>query len=192
MALLPGRCRPTSVERKHPNVFGNEEHGRFAGKINCPYIIVNEQLILEPLTLIKVAAFRAQYAFSEVRLSERVYIIDGGGNSGVSLSFTLSTVGFDPLFYPRLSLFLAQAEEAPPACILVDVDCPGDGKLEIVRDLRARLDWPVIAVSTADDPGLAAQALAAGADDFVAAPFAAADLVPVIRAAAVRLERAAS
>ncbi|WP_167737416.1 response regulator [Sphingomonas parva] len=124
-------------------------------------------------------------------MDERVYIIDGAGRSGVALSFTLSAAGFDPLFYPRLSLFLAHATETPPACILVDVDGPGDGGLETLYGLRAGgISWPVIAVSATDDPGVAARALSAGADDFVAAPFAAGDLVQVIRSAASLLESA--
>ena len=116
-------------------------------------------------------------------MGERVYIIDGGGRSGVALCFTLATAGYDALFYPRLSLFLAQADDVPPGCIFVDVDCPAEGRVDALQSIRARgIGWPVVAVSTDDDPGLAARALGAGADDYVVAPADPSDVLATLRA----------
>jgi len=59
--------------------------------------------------------------------------------------------------------------------VLLDLVMPGMSGLQVLTELRSRLetvDLPVIVVTGRSDPAAAVQALAAGADDHVAKPFA--------------------
>lgn len=59
--------------------------------------------------------------------------------------------------------------------ILLDMMMPGLTGLQVLHDIRSTpdtVDLPVIMVTSRSDPGAAVQALAAGADDYIAKPFA--------------------
>lgn len=80
-------------------------------------------------------------------------------------------------------LHLARARE--PSLILLDIELPGMGGLDVLRSLRAGeplSDVPVVMVTGVAEPGLMLQAMRIGADDFVTKPYNVVDLVDRVRA----------
>ena len=65
---------------------------------------------------------------------------------------------------------LAIAEHAQPRVIILDLDLPGDGKLETCRRLRAVSNAYLIVVSARCDEAMTISGLAAGADDVCTKP----------------------
>jgi DNA-binding response OmpR family regulator len=55
--------------------------------------------------------------------------------------------------------------------ILLDLKMPGMGGLEACRRIREIADTPILVISILREPGDRMQALAAGADDYLAKPF---------------------
>ena len=69
------------------------------------------------------------------------------------------------------ALMFAQRES--PALVVVDVNMPGGGGLDVLKKLKASArmaQLPVIAMSVSEDPGLPERAIAAGAAAFVRKP----------------------
>ncbi len=75
-------------------------------------------------------------------------------------------------------------------CAVVVCDLSDESLVAVVADLRSRTDLPLLAVSNAADAWTEVAALDAGADDFVAAPFGADELLARLRAARRRFMRA--
>jgi len=65
---------------------------------------------------------------------------------------------------------VAVAEDLQPQLIILDLDLPGDGKLETCRRLRAVSDAYLIVVSARCDESMIISGLAAGADDVFTKP----------------------
>jgi len=55
--------------------------------------------------------------------------------------------------------------------ILLDLKMPGMGGLEACRRIREITDTPILVISILREPGDRMQALAVGADDYLAKPF---------------------
>src|SRR5260370_35933130 len=76
--------------------------------------------------------------------------------------------------------------------VLLDLNLPGAGGLEILRGIRSkRPDLPVVIVTDANMVEERVRGLDAGADDYVAKPFAFAELTARIRAVLRRRTRPA-
>lgn len=65
----------------------------------------------------------------------------------------------------------AAAGEAPYDLVITDLMLPGSSGEELVREIRARSDVPVIVVSARTDTGDKVELLKLGADDYLAKPF---------------------
>ena len=74
------------------------------------------------------------------------------------------------------------ANETQPDLIVLDVALPNRNGLDVFRALRATRDVPIIIVSTRNSETDRVVALELGADDFVAKPFSARELVARIAA----------
>lgn len=83
--------------------------------------------------------------------------------------------------------FLARASFEPPCCVLLDVQMPEMGGLD-VQDALTRLEVPppVVFLSGAGDVPTSVRAMKAGAVDFLAKPFAPADLLAAVAGALAR------
>ena len=79
-----------------------------------------------------------------------------------------------------------------PDIIVLDLGLPDLDGAEVLRMLRAVSDVPVIVATARDDDPTAVRALNAGADDFLAKPFSAAQLDARIRAVLRRVARRSS
>lgn len=77
---------------------------------------------------------------------------------------------------------LQAVEAANPELVIVDLSLPVSGAGNVVRLLKQRhRDTPIIAVSVHDDPAVAVEAAAAGAEGFVLKRRAVVDLLPAVR-----------
>ncbi len=77
---------------------------------------------------------------------------------------------------------LQAVEAAAPELVIVDLSLPVSGAGNVVRLLKQRhRDTPIIVVSVHDDPAVAVEAAAAGAEGFVLKRRAVVDLLPAVR-----------
>lgn len=81
---------------------------------------------------------------------------------------------------------IALARELEPDVVLLDIRMPGPDGVECARRIYAERPVPIVMVTAFGDRGLLERALAAGAFGYLTKPFREADLIPAIRAAAVR------
>ena len=81
----------------------------------------------------------------------------------------------------------AAAGEAPYDLVITDLMLPGFSGEELVREIRARSDVPVIVVSARADTGDKVELLKLGADDYLAKPF---DLDELLARVSVQLRHA--
>jgi two-component system response regulator MprA len=86
---------------------------------------------------------------------------------------------------------LTQALQTPPDLVVLDVMMPGLDGLEVCRRLRAGGDVPVLMLTARDEVIDRVQGLDAGADDYLAKPFALDELLARLRALLRRREAAA-
>src|SRR5215210_1609457 len=86
---------------------------------------------------------------------------------------------------------LAVALRSPPDLVVLDVMMPGLSGLEVCRRLRAGGDVPVLMLTARDEVADRVQGLDAGADDYLAKPFALEELLARLRALLRRREAAA-
>jgi two-component system KDP operon response regulator KdpE len=77
-----------------------------------------------------------------------------------------------------------------PDLILLDVNLPGMGGLEVCREIRERSDVPIVMLTVRNTEKDKVQALDAGADDYVVKPFGMEELRARIRAALRRASAA--
>jgi two-component system, OmpR family, KDP operon response regulator KdpE len=87
---------------------------------------------------------------------------------------------------------LEKIREARPDLILLDVNMPGIGGLEICREIRESSDVPIIMLTVRSAERDKVRALDAGADDYVVKPFGMEELLARIRAALRRTSTAES
>ena len=73
-----------------------------------------------------------------------------------------------------------------PDVVLLDVMLPGMGGLEVCRELRSKLDTPIIMVTARGEEADRVMGLEGGADDYIAKPFSSRELLARIRAQARR------
>lgn len=69
-----------------------------------------------------------------------------------------------------------------PSLAILDIRMPGLDGLALCARLRAASDVPVIILTATEDEATAAEALEAGADDYVRKPFGAAEFIARVRA----------
>ncbi|MDA1004376.1 MAG: response regulator transcription factor [Chloroflexi bacterium] len=120
------------------------------------------------------------------------------------MSLLVAVADPDPVTRSEMTRALAQAEftvleagdgvhalrqvfTSHPGVIVMELNLPRLGGLELVRALRAASDIGIIVVSDGHAP-TAARVLDAGADDYIARPVGLAELVARVRATARRIE----
>jgi len=84
---------------------------------------------------------------------------------------------------------LAAAWRCPPDLVIVDLNLPDMGGVEVIRSLRRWSQIPIIVLSGSTASCDKIDALDAGADDYVAKPFDVPELIARMRAAARRTGR---
>jgi FixJ family two-component response regulator len=101
-----------------------------------------------------------------------IAIVDDDDSLRKSLDNLLRSVGFRTQGFSSAEAFLSSQQAHDTACLILDVRMPGMSGLELQRQLEAA-NWriPIIFVTAHADDDARAQALAAGAVDFLYKPF---------------------
>jgi FixJ family two-component response regulator len=101
-----------------------------------------------------------------------IAIVDDDDSLRKSLDNLLRSVGFRTQGFSSAEAFLSSQHVHDTACLILDVRMPGMSGLELQRQLVAT-NWriPIIFVTAHVDDDARAQALAAGAVDFLYKPF---------------------
>jgi len=86
----------------------------------------------------------------------------------------------------RGDLAVAEVLKVRPDVVLLDLMLPGIDGLEVCRQIRARLDVPIIMVTARTEEADRVIGLEGGADDYVSKPFQSRELLARIRAQARR------
>jgi DNA-binding response OmpR family regulator len=86
----------------------------------------------------------------------------------------------------RGDLAVAEVLKIRPDVVLLDLMLPGIDGLEVCRQIRARLDVPIIMVTARTEEADRVIGLEGGADDYVSKPFQSRELLARIRAQARR------
>ncbi|WP_146655104.1 response regulator transcription factor [Labilithrix luteola] len=81
---------------------------------------------------------------------------------------------------------IASVMRSRPDVILLDLMLPGMSGLEVCRELRTRVDTPIIMVTARGEEADRVLGLEGGADDYIAKPFSSRELLARIRAHARR------
>ena len=116
-----------------------------------------------------------------------VFVIDDDASVRKGLARLLRSADYKSEIFESASDFLTRAPHDGPSCVVVDVQMPGLTGIELQKDLiqRHREEQLVFITGHGDIP-MCAQAMKAGAVDFLRKPFRADDLLECVHNALVR------
>ncbi|SDE58031.1 MtrAB system response regulator MtrA [Auraticoccus monumenti] len=112
---------------------------------------------------------------------QRVLVVDDDAALAEMLQIVLRQEGFEPIWVGHGDAALAAFREHQPDLVLLDLMLPGRDGVDVCRDIRAESGVPVVMLTARSDTIDVVAGLEAGADDYVAKPFKAKELVARIR-----------
>ncbi len=116
-----------------------------------------------------------------------VFVIDDDASVRKGLARLLRSADYKSEIFESASDFLARAPHDGPSCVVVDVQMPGLTGIELQKDLIQRhREEQLIFITGHGDIPMCAQAMKAGAVDFLRKPFRADDLLECVHSALVR------
>lgn len=116
--------------------------------------------------------------------AQRILIVEDDKSLRTGLALSLKAEGYQPIEASTVAFGLAQAAEARPDLILLDLGLPDADGMQLLKTLRAKGDsTPIIVLTARDDEESKVAALDQGADDYVSKPFGLAELFARIRSA---------
>nr|WP_269449929.1 MtrAB system response regulator MtrA [Auraticoccus cholistanensis] len=117
-------------------------------------------------------------------------VVDDDAALAEMLQIVLRQEGFDPVWVCHGDEALDAFRTHQPDLVLLDLMLPGRDGVDVCRDLRAESGVPVVMLTARSDTIDVVAGLEAGADDYVAKPFKAKELVARIRTRLRRLPSA--
>lgn len=125
------------------------------------------------------------------RATPTVFVVDDDISVRESLELLIRCVGWQPETFASAQDFLSRLPDKTPSCLLLDIELPGLGGLELQERLAAdRSEMPIIFVTGHGDIPRTVRAMKAGALEFLTKPFQSDVLVQVIRRAIERSREA--
>jgi FixJ family two-component response regulator len=116
-----------------------------------------------------------------------VFVIDDDPSIRDTMEDLLQSVGLAVRVFESPQEFLATERPDAPACLVLDVRLPGQSGLDFQRQLAAsRIDLPIVFISGHGDVPMVAQAMKAGAIEFLSKPFRDQSLLDAIQAGIAR------
>lgn len=125
----------------------------------------------------------------EAPTNKRVLVIEDEPQMLAELAVVLAANGYRADVAENGQEGLAAAARCRPDAIIVDLPLPDQCGIEVIRGLRGRTRNPLIVLSGSTAGADKVTALDAGADDYVAKPFDAAELLARLRAAMRRADQ---
>lgn len=120
-------------------------------------------------------------------MAERILLIEDDAELGAQLAARLRRAGYQ-LSWWQEGRRLSSEAELPFELVILDLMLPGTYGLDILKDLRAFSEVPVLVLSARNDTSDKIRALKLGADDYMTKPFWPDELLERVRA---RLRRPA-
>ncbi len=111
-----------------------------------------------------------------------IALVDDDRNILTTLSIALQAEGYATRVYSDGEAALAALQSNPPDLAVFDIKMPRMDGMELLRQLRAHSDLPVIFLTSKDQEEDEEAGLAMGADDYIAKPFSQRLLLARIRA----------
>jgi FixJ family two-component response regulator len=116
-----------------------------------------------------------------------IHIVDDDASFRGAISRVLKVSGYEVVDYDSAACFLGAFEKAKPGCILLDVQMPTIGGLQLQEELsRLSQSWPIIFMTGHGDIPTSVRAIKAGAEDFLSKPVSRQTLLEAIERALVR------
>ncbi|WP_020647854.1 response regulator transcription factor [Solimonas variicoloris] len=113
----------------------------------------------------------------------RILVVDDEKPIRKLLRTTLAAQDYEVLEAGDARSALQLLREQAPDLLILDLGLPDRDGLELLREIRAASDLPVLILSSRDFEAAKVQALDEGADDYVAKPFGTEELMARLRAA---------
>ena len=114
---------------------------------------------------------------------QRILIVDDEPETLRLVRDTLDEAGYAPLATADHGALAHLLASEKPALVLLDLMLPGTNGIELMKQIPALADVPVIFISAYGREETVARALEAGAEDYVVKPFSPTELVARVRAA---------
>ena len=124
---------------------------------------------------------------TEARSRNLILIVDDDAALSEMLQIVLRQEGFDTVHCGTGTGALAAMRESRPDLVLLDLMLPGRDGVSICRDMRAESGVPIVMLTAKSETDDVVAGLQAGADDYVAKPFKAKELLARIRTRLRRL-----
>lgn len=118
---------------------------------------------------------------TEAKAHPKILVVDDDAALAEMLQIVLRQEGFETVWCSNGDAALQAFHDARPDLVLLDLMLPGRDGVEICRDIRAESGVPVVMLTAKSDTTDVVAGLEAGADDYVAKPFKAKELVARIR-----------
>jgi FixJ family two-component response regulator len=116
-----------------------------------------------------------------------IHVVDDDESLRTAISRVLKVSGYQVVGYESAACFLRTIADAKPGCILLDVQMPALGGLELQQELaKLSRSWPIIFMTGHGDIPTSVRAIKAGAEDFLAKPVSKEILLEAIERALVR------
>jgi len=116
-----------------------------------------------------------------------IHIVDDDASFRTAISRLLKVSGYEVADYESATSFLRAIENARPGCILLDVQMPTLGGLQLQQELaKLSHSWPIIFMTGHGDIPTSVRAIKAGAEDFLSKPVSKETLLEAIERALVR------
>jgi FixJ family two-component response regulator len=118
-----------------------------------------------------------------------IHVVDDDKSFRSAISRLLKASGYEVTDYDSAACFLRSIEHSRPGCILLDVQMPTLGGLQLQEEL-AKLShvWPIIFLTGHGDIPTSVLAIKAGAEDFLTKPVPSKLLLAAIDRALIRYE----
>ena len=120
---------------------------------------------------------------NEADSREQILVVDDDPQTLIYIRSALSESGYAPIVTASAEEALDLLAEIRPHLVLLDLMLPGSDGIELMGEILAITDVPVIFVSAYGRDEVIAQAFSKGASDYIVKPFSPTELVARIRAA---------
>ncbi len=147
---------------------------RLASEVPCSLNVAEERLCFG----------EDEYQMTGARI---IHIVDDDAAFRSAISRLLSVSGYEVADYDSAACFLGAIGNAKPGCILLDVQMPALGGLQLQEELsKLSHSWPIIFMTGHGDIPTSVRAIKAGAEDFLSKPVSKLTLLETIERAFAR------
>jgi two-component system OmpR family response regulator len=115
-------------------------------------------------------------------LMAKILIADDDPHIRQLLAFALEKAGFEVVEAEDGEAALEKAEAAAPDLLVLDINMPRMNGLDVCRLLRARIELPILILSSRDEEIDRVLGIELGADDYVVKPFSPREVVARVTA----------